>query len=328
MGCDNGHSTTDGPPPPPTNKPVAATDATDAAARRVVLRVEQHTFSMADIAVRERVVRQRFPETEGDMGAVAAGQLIRGALLRIVLDRLGEPITPEILDAELARIETHTRDPQALARLQALCGGPTTRAYRELAILPDFADSRYFFSVFPTKREIHADRRDRLQTLLSQWLRLAAPVDFATVAAAEPGLSVWHGWFSARTGFFLTTVPTDEIELRPIASDAQPWEIAQRLEAEVFAPLSPGSLVRTVIERDADFLVVRWLDWHTIEHPDARETVRRIEVLRREKRSAEEFFWDVARTIPVVATESEWATRIRARLPWAKHLKWTAPAPK
>ena len=117
-----------------------------AAGDEAVLTVGSRRFSASDVELRRRIVLQKY----GDAGRAVLGayaQLIEGYLLVEVLAGMGHPITEEDLDREIERIDRNTHDPEGLARLKAVCGGGKTAAYRRIAILPDFANRRFYYEV-------------------------------------------------------------------------------------------------------------------------------------------------------------------------------------
>lgn len=103
------------------------------------LQVGKHHIDIEQVELREQLLLWKHGQ-QGDSRIGAVAQLVQGYLLAEVLESIGHPITEEQLSAEVERIDQETLRPARLEELKRMCGGEDSRAYREIAILPDFAN--------------------------------------------------------------------------------------------------------------------------------------------------------------------------------------------
>lgn len=285
----------------------------------VALQVGPHAFSPEDMEVRRGHILFKYPEAQmPEVGAIS--QVVLGYLYVCVLEGLGRPITEEVLDAEVARINKDTRDPEGLMRLKELAGGEKTRAYRRLVVLPDFANRRYNFEVFPTLDEVHGERRGRTEALLASLLARGTGVSFEEVARSEAGVDHAEQVFSPALGFRIERDLGEESRRRP---DEVPLEtgdeLNRRIEDRVFAPHLPGVIHPEVVAMERHFCIYRWTGWH-----DEAKGIRRVERLAIAMRDAEEVLFERARAIPIYIASDALRSGFQDRVGWAQDLHLVA----
>lgn len=284
-------------------------EETPPAADAPAIVVGRFTWSAPDVQMRARLVQHKYPEAK-DPHLGAAGELIKGSLCALALDRLGEPITPGALDQELARIDKETRDPEGLAQMKALFGGGQSRAYREVGIFPDFANSRYFFGAFPRHEGVHESRRKRAGEVLSEALASGPALDVDALASrlAREGWQLERTLFSDKEGFFPPGGGPPGPRPEPPHADPD----AARYEKEIFSTLAAGQLFPKVVVLGDAFALLRWTGMD-----GAR---RKVEILRLPKRDAEDFLWEVASTVPVRVVDERLRQELKRRIPWLAHV--------
>lgn len=266
--------------------------APPAAPPDAVLRVGDHAFSKADLELRRRVVLLKYPDAP-NARAGACAQLIQGSLLVEVLRAMGRPISPEDLDRELARIDRDTKDPDGLRRLKELCGP----AYARIAILPDFANRRFVFDVYPNDEALHRERLEEARRVLKELRAGGAP----------PRDGLWQRTespFSPDRGF-------GEGEADPRARE---------YERDLFEPTPEGEWVNRVVAQPEGFALMRWTGWD-----DRAARVRRVERLRLPKRDAHEHFWEAAAKVPVRIDDADLRNELERQVSWAGRLAWAKP---
>ena len=261
----------------------------------VALRVGPHSFSADDLELRRRIIQFKYP-TADSAQVGAAVQFIEGYLIVELLRRMGHPITDEQLDAEIARINRDTRDPDGLRRLKAICGGERTRAYGRIAILPEFANRRFFFDIYPNGENLH---RTQLESARRTLRRLLEQPE-ALVSGEHQSLL-----FSVKCGFQLTPGPS--------TPDPR-WE---RYERELFGPTRVGQWVNHVVTFPDGFELLRWTGWE-----DEQKGIRRIERLWFPKRDAHTYFHQEASNIPLWIAERALRDALALKKSWMRRLSW------
>jgi hypothetical protein len=267
----------------------------------------------------------------GDSGSAEVGayaRLIEGYLAAEILARLGKPIAEKDLDAEVARIDRNTLMPDRLKELKDLFGGETTRGYRDLAILPDFANRRFFFEVFPQADDIHRERREKAEAVRRALAAAGPSADFEAVAAEDPLWRFERALFSPARGFY--RAEEEDRAPAPVGADV-PAEVARaaapepdrpsaRYEQEVFADLPAGEVCRRVVPLRDGYLLLRWTGWK-----DEGGKVRRIERLYLPKRDAHDYFYEQAKGIRVFVADPAIAQRLKNQVSWVREIDLEAP---
>ena len=302
QGCDSRTKAPTG-----TESPVAKVPA---------LTVGANVFSQSDIRIRERVIATRSAVTEG-LTEGAYAQLLQGFLFVEVLSAMGHPITEELLDREIRRIDESTHDPQGLLTLKEACGGGNSPAYRRIGILPDFANRVFSQQVYPQAKELHADQLAEAEKVLRN---LCAAAPRANEAAQTPNSS-WQRsvcLFSPEFGFQPESKPGDPpVPSGNAISAGLRW---QRFERDHFATLPPGKFCSTVVDMDDRFVLLRWTAWE-----DEAHRLRKVEQVWLPKRSSSEYFSEKTAAIPVWIGDPKIAESIRQNVSWARRLAWRQP---
>src|ERR1043166_2107887 len=284
-----------------------------------VLRVGPHAFSDVDVEARAKIVQLKYPDNDkARTGSYA--QLVQGYLLAEVLDAMGSPVREADLDGEIARINRDTRDLEGLKRIKDLCGGEGTATYRRVAILPDFANRRFYFEIFPSSKEIH---RDRFQEAQSSLIGLQErPTTEDLTPKMNPSWQQRTLTFSALGGFrSLEKAPLPRLEGSAkeekgskVASPEPSWE---RYERELFQETPQSAWVNRVIEFPEGFALMRWTRWE-----DEAKGVRRIEQLWLPQRHRGADFWEQAKKIPVWVSDPKIREELQRTVSWASQLNW------
>ena len=294
-----------------THTPVSAAPVVAQARGPVVLEIGRHRFDQADLDIRAALIKFRYPEASGaETGAIS--QLVMGYLYCELLDFLERPITEQDLDAEIRRVASSTQDPQGLARYQEIGGGKGSAGYRRIVILPDYANTRYHFQVFPTHDAIHREARLLSEALLRKLLARGDQADPSTEAL--PGKALHERLaFSPKLGF----CPLDRVEdgLKQLEPGARN-ETAERIESHVFAALPQGRLHRESIEMPEAYIILRWLGWVS-----EKDGVRLIERLRIPRAQAEDYFWEKIASVPVRIADAARREAFLKEVSWAKKLR-------
>lgn len=301
-----------------------------------LLTVGDHVFSAADVELRGKVIRFKYGDVP-DLTVKAVAQILQGYLLVSVLARMGKPVTLAELQKEVGRIDADTKAPADLEKIKALfrdgraqggiVPGPGAdaaapawgRAYAELFVLPDFANRRFYFDVFPKASHLQQDRLARANAKLGALLREPDP-DFAAAASSDPPWRRDETGFSAARGF----VPLADLD-RPgappePASPAPPDDASRwaRMEAEIFRTLEKGAIFPQTVELDSAYLILRWTG-----RPEKHEGLRLVERLVLEKLGPHEYFQSEARAVPVALADPALEKDLRAKISWADELNWS-----
>jgi len=314
-GC---HERTQSLPPTSTPSPALSAAAPQAAPP---LRVGNKIFAESDLATRERIVHWKYPEAENPR-LYAVSQLIQGALLETTLERLGHPITAQDLAAELARIDASTRDPEGLATLKSLCGGAQGDTFGRIATLPDFANRRFYFEVYPKLDAVHAERLRQAQTVQRSLAGQGANADLAAVAKADSAWQHSELLFTAARGFYRADEPMSQ----PVAT-AAPGKIQAALanndtqwaeyERDLFAKTAARVIVNHVVTLPEGFMLLRWTGWE-----NQAAGVRRVEQLYLPKRPADEVFWEIAGTIDVALGDEKLREQLVKNVSWMPRVRF------
>lgn len=272
----------------------------------MLCRVGPHEYSRADLDLRRKYVAYMYPQSATqELGALS--QLITGALSLVVLEELGEPITEAQLDAEIERIFKGSQDAGGLNALMRMAGGRDTPAFRRVIILPDFANSRYHFQVFPTREDLQRPMRERAQKALDS-IRTKSPPDLYQ-AAVDLSCEYQRLGFSAQRGFF--KLEDHEEAHAPAAS----WAV--QLEDEVLSALKEGEVHPQVLDLHNALYILRWVCWS-----DQSKKERIVERLVFNKVDAQDYFWQRAATVPVCLSDNDLKEKLYREVDWAKRLNW------
>lgn len=298
-----------------------------------VLIVGGHDFSRRDIALRQWQIRWKYGDVEKEERTrrAAYSQLVIGYVLAELLRREGHPISEVELSAELARIDESTKRPQQLEELKKLYGSDPGK-YATIAILPDYANRRYFFEVFPELDHVQAPLRKRAE----QRLDALESRDGASLGAATESGSDWRhrrSLFHPERGFLRLPEgasldePGSEFgrrldEWKAREAGGESLALHQRLEREVFSQLDPGTIFPQVIEFDRSFAIMRPLGWH-----DEEAGVRIIESLSLPKIGPHEYLWRQAGDIEVWVEDDSIRRALFEQKPKFKRFAWRESAP-
>lgn len=277
----------------------------------VVLEIGRHRFDQADLDMRAQLIRYRYPESSGaETGAIS--QLVMGYLYVELLAFLERPVTEQDLDAEIRRVAASTQDPQGLARYQEIGGGRDSVGYRRIVILPDFANTRFHFQVFPTHEAIHREARLLSEALLRKLLARGEAADPAAEALPDKALHERLA-FSPKLGF----CPLERVEdgLKHLEPGARN-ETAERIESHVFAALPQGRMHHETVEMPEAYCLLRWLGWVS-----EKDGVRLVERLRIPRAQAEDYFWEKITALPVRIADAARRETFLKEVSWARKLK-------
>jgi hypothetical protein len=296
------------------------------AAADPVLRVGPHSFSKADLELRGRVIQFKYGSVE-DLEAKAAAQLIQGYLLASLLEAMGMPVTNAMLDEEVKRIDKSTQAPEDLEKIKGIfsAGGgagpskepPSTTDYALIFVLPDFANRKYHFDVFPKEKGLQAERLAEANGMLGR-AKAAPEGEFEALAKGAARWRFDRVVFSSSGGFRPMPIPGEpprpEEQAFPAASADSTWS---KMEAEIFSKLEKGKPFDQVVELETVFLIVRWTGWH-----DEKKGTRLVERLLLEKLSSHEYFDKRSGEFSVWAKEKPLEETLKKKIGWTKDLRW------
>jgi len=303
---------------------------------QVFLAVGAHTFSRADVELREKVIRFKYGDVE-DGAVKAVSQLVQGYLWVSLLASLGAPVTWEELQKEVERIDRSTQAPEDLAKIKAIFGpAPSGNAasrdqgkqidwdYALLFVLPDYANRRYFYDVFPKQKHLQKEKLDKANRALEELRKQEAP-DLEAFAKKNDGFRRDRVLFSAGRGFRPMPDPgRPELPEPPereddgiLPPDATPW---QKMNEEIFKKTDQGALFGQVVELETVFLILRWTGWD--EDKEKKTKARVVERLLLEKRSPHEFFETESAKVPLRLADPALKDALRKKISWARDLKW------
>lgn len=294
------------------------------------LTVGDHRFSRDDIELRKEQIRWKYPGYPEDRAARAAcTQLILGYLLVEVLEAIGHPVTGNVLWKELHRIDRNTKRPKQLEALKAIYADQTDK-YAAIGILPDLANRRYFYEVFPELEEVQASVRARATKIL-RLLEKGDAVDLEVIAARHDDLEYRRFLFHRDRGFLRMLPESGRPDGDAPARDRfREWSrteaegerarLFERLEEEVFAGLARGRVFPRVVEFDRDFSLLQSLGWH-----DRQQRVRMVGRLVLPKITPHDHFREQAATIPVWIEDDELRRDLIRNRPDFAYLQWQEP---
>jgi hypothetical protein len=281
----------------------------------VVLSVGGTSFTAADIKVRESVIALKSSGAE-EVTIGAYAQLIQGSLFTEVLAAMGHPITEEMLELEIRRIDRNTHDPDGLLNLKNACGGGQSPTYRKIGILPDFANRVFTQQVYPHIKEIHSGRLAEAYKVLEDLRRKESPKSGETPTTPPWERSVCL--FSRETGFEPIRNAGDPPLPHPVSATPDPrW---QTYERDYLGSTPMGVFCAKVIEMEDRFVLLRWTGWE-----DEERRIRKLEQLWLPKRAASEYFLEKAASIPVWVADPSVAKTLREKVSWSGGLSWRRP---
>lgn len=269
-------------------------------------------FSRADLELRRVHAALMYPQSSmAELGALS--QLIKGALTLQVLQSVGAPITEAQLNAEVERIFANTGDAFALDEIARRAGGRDHPTFRRIVVLPDYANHRYHFEVFPALDEIQRPVRERAQMALNSILKKTPPVDLYA-AALQSKCEFQRLGFSVRRGLFRE----DSIEpSRPTATPMEEQPMAREIEDEIFAQLKEDEIHSQLLDLPGAYCIIRWVGWH-----DAAKDERCVERLIFTKVQAWDYFWEQAQKVRVRVLDEQLKASLRQKVDWANRLNW------
>ncbi|MCU0722466.1 MAG: hypothetical protein MUC63_02420 [Planctomycetes bacterium] len=289
-----------------------------------LLDVGPHSFSREDVALRGRVIQFKYGAVD-DLEAKAAAQLIQGYLYACVLEALGKPITGSVLEEEVRRIDKGTQAPEDLEKIKEIFRGGAGPAgsplwaddYAMIFVLPDFANRRLFFDVFPKEKGLQAERLAEANRMLAR-AREAKEAEFEGLVKGAARWKFDRVIFSPSGGFRPMPIPGEpprpgEPEFPAPSADSL-WS---KMEAEIFAKLEKGKPFDQVVELETVFLILRWSGWH-----EEKKGVRLVERLLLEKVSGHEYYEKRAVEFPLRLRDEALEETMKAKIGWTKSLTW------
>ena len=238
-----------------------------------VVRVGGESVTAQEVATRARLNGAR-PGRSGRV-EVALYQLVKAACLRDVAQRIGRPLTEKDLEREVARIDEHTRMPEQLATLKALCADEAE--YARVFVLPDFS-GRWLHAQYPWHPELHGEAGRHAESVLADVL--AGENDWTALAQRE-GLACRKLLVSRAQGIrpveegkeepgeepggrvidaSKAQPPAEVMDAATSQMDAKERVVVDQMIEKVLAPLQPGSIHGHVIQMEREFLVLRLVE--------------------------------------------------------------------
>lgn len=161
------------------------------ASNPVVAEVGEQSIRQKDLGYREQL-----DKLEGRNSGNAFDRLVKDMRTVEVARLSGVPITPAILDAEVARIARISRPGSTMAKVQKVFGSDTD-AFRRVHLAPVLAERKLQHEYFPTKSPAQAEARAKAENALAALRR--EPKRAKEIAAAA-GLTWEAVRFSRESG--------------------------------------------------------------------------------------------------------------------------------
>ncbi|MBI5417012.1 hypothetical protein HZA55_03560 [Candidatus Poribacteria bacterium] len=287
-----------------------------------VLSVGNNKFTKDELKTVEKILQFYYPES-GSTKVGAYSKIIEGYLLAETLKNMGYEITKDMLEKESIRRDKSSLMPDELKKLKKIFGDDS-KVYNKLWVLPTYANSRFFFGVFPNDVKIHKNKKDEALKLLEELLQKK----FDTTLFEET-VKIHKEWkrntslFSEEEGFVsygnkedknnLINVPDNEIEkILTEKSKTESKAKANKYEKEIFSKLKQNEIFPQVVENQEYFSVIRWIGFIKLKNL----TYREVELLILPKKSAHEYFMENARQIPINIEDAEIKKELVKKFSW------------
>ncbi len=274
---------------------------------KIILSVGNLKSSENDLELRKKLIALKYGY-EAATELVASSQLIHGFLYADVLNLIGKPITEEQITNEVERINRETRDPETLAKIKSIFGGDKTQQYRKIFILPDFANTRYSYQIFPQLDHLHKGRKEQIAAILDKTLK-----NHQDLKEFEGnGVSYRKDLFSKDYGVVFYHHKTNPITHKRNSPIIEKYE-------KMLSQLKEGQMFDQIIEEETHFSILRFIGYETINDHKWRV----IEQLVKEKVQAEEYFWQTASQIKVWVYSKDLREELKSKISWGKLVNFT-----
>lgn len=196
--------------------------------------------------------------------------------------------------------------------------GSDSELYQKIAILPDYANNYFHFTVFPKLEIATKESKDQALTILAK-LQAGKAVSRA-LKPVKFQFSLSKG-FEPMERIGQKNLPPQIIQRHPkeeIAFNAQMDEQiikeAKKYEDEVFSPLAQGEWFPRLVEKTESFDIIRWIN--------KTSSGRTVEIVTVPKKSAFDFFDEKKKNIPIWMKDTKLRESFIVTIPWAKDLLW------
>lgn len=263
-----------------------------------VARVGETVITNKDIRLRARVSEIYYPNSGQDY--VALSQLIKGYLTEEVLKSLGYKIDSDVLEGEAKRIDTNTKAPDVLNAIKKVYGNDR-ESYLKGFVRIVYAERFLYNEVFLKSREIHKEEWEKIAHFLERAKK--RPAEFSKIAK-EFHLEPQRLRISKKEGIVIDAERDEAILEREPQGVEQAGYILSRI-----SNTPAGEVYPEVIEWREGFQVLK-----VVKKGDEFK----VESVSVPKKNYDEWFWNIARDVPVWIYDKELKDELIKNVPWAQ----------
>jgi hypothetical protein len=228
---------------------------------KTLAKVGRFVIKERDAAYRNEVVKVFYPQANDAQAGL--DQLVEAYLIASVLENQGVKLDEKAILAEAARIEKNTKDPQGLARIQAIYGEDKD-AYLRTFVLPTLAERLIYFDFFQRSPTVHAKSRAMAVAFLRE--AKESPADIERLAKKR-GLTVTKILYETKAGLRplgkkARPLPDQNADPRVkealATARAQHFAEIDRWFAKFLAGTRPGEMLPEPFDQEQSHLVLRF----------------------------------------------------------------------
>jgi len=265
-----------------------------------VAKVGSTTITTKDLSCRARVSEIYYPGS-GDKEYIALAQLIKGYLSEEVLKSMGYVVDNNVIDSESKRIDNNTKAPEVLERIKKIYGRDKEGYYKTFVRIV-YAERYLYNEVFLKSPAIHKAEREQIEKFLDAVRN--SPERFHKIAD-EYKLIVNSLRISEKG---IMDAKEDQKENRTDSSGAE----QAKYILDKIKDTKPGSVYPEIIEWLEGYQVIK-----VVKRKDNEFVVDSVSV---SKGNYDDWFWSIAKDIPVVIYDKTLKNELLHEVGWAKNL--------
>ncbi len=208
-----------------------------------------------------------------EMRNLGLEQLIRGYTYAQILKNNEAAITNEVLDKEVERINTHSSDPEMLAKIKNVFGFDTKR-FRRVFVLPSYAERAVYSELFLKSPKLREEASKSAENFLQVVRNSPQKINQSAPGKSEKLLSYQVSYKDGlremndskkiekanpgRRGIAARPLPHLAPKLRP-KLDEQRANEAKHWIQDILTTIKPGEIYPKLVEHNQQWLVVQYL---------------------------------------------------------------------
>lgn len=267
---------------------------------RKIAAVGSIDITKKDISLRTKISEVYYPDSKKEY--VGLTQLIKGFLSVEVLKSLGQKVDGDAIEREDKRIDVDTKDPDKLKKIKEIFGS-NKREYFKVFIMPVYGERVLYNDIFLKSSSVHKNENEKALKFLNEAIK--SPASFVSLAkkrnlrAVKLSVSSENGIINLDDGRGARGKKGEGIEQ------------AQRM-ISMLGKVKEGYVCSDLIEWQEGYQVVKLLKKTKGDYL--------IESVTIPKMSFDDWFWPLAKKIPVKIYDSDLREQFIKEVSWSRNL--------